>query len=196
MFRLITRGVHPLHHTCLDLYTCLASSCRMYARGHQGGPHMPAMHARAALYTLNLANGLKQLLDTGTGALLSFGMFIGHPAIALCSPFCCDAVCKATRTASCMQSSQSVSCPFACTDVQCNSVSINMRRRSVLVVNSSGQSYAVAACRSANCSSQSWVHFSWISAQSSCNVVCERHHCALMLSLHGQVLYTVHCNAR
>ena len=66
LFRLVAKGVHPLHHTCLDIYTCLASACRMHARGNtEGGPHVPAVHARAALYTLMLANGLKQLLDTG-----------------------------------------------------------------------------------------------------------------------------------
>lgn len=39
---------------------------------------MPAMHARAALYTLMLANGLKQLLDTGALALLCFVVFTCH----------------------------------------------------------------------------------------------------------------------
>ena len=39
---------------------------------------MPAMHARAALYTLMLANGLKQLQDTGAIAFLCFAVFSCH----------------------------------------------------------------------------------------------------------------------
>ena len=71
LFQLLANGVHPLHHTCLDIYTCLASAWRLHARGHKQSPGQAAVaHARAALYTLLLAHGLRQLLNTGTLLLL------------------------------------------------------------------------------------------------------------------------------
>lgn len=66
LFQLVSSGVHPLHHTCLDIYTCLASAWRLHARGHKQSPRLAAVaHARAALYTVLLAHGLRQLLNTG-----------------------------------------------------------------------------------------------------------------------------------
>lgn len=66
LFQLMARGVHPLHHTCLDIYTCLASAWRLHARGSQHSHRLAAVaHARAALYTILVAHGLRQLLHTG-----------------------------------------------------------------------------------------------------------------------------------
>ena len=80
LFQLLTSGVHPLHHTCLDIYTCLASAWRLHARAiqhsPQGNKHSPKLaavaHARAALYTLLLAHGLRQLLHTGGQSFLKW----------------------------------------------------------------------------------------------------------------------------
>ena len=66
LFQMLASGVHPLHHTCLDIYTCLGSAWRLHARGNKESPRLAAVaYARAALYTLMLAHGLKSLLDTG-----------------------------------------------------------------------------------------------------------------------------------
>ena len=66
LFHMLASGVHPLHHTCMDIYTCLGSAWRLHARGNKQNPTLAAVaYARAALYTLMLAHGLKQLLDTG-----------------------------------------------------------------------------------------------------------------------------------
>lgn len=66
LLHLLASGVHPLHHTCLDIYTCLGSAWRLHGRGNKHSPRLAAVaHARAALYTLLLAHGLKQLLNTG-----------------------------------------------------------------------------------------------------------------------------------
>ncbi|KAL3148690.1 hypothetical protein ABBQ38_014104 [Trebouxia sp. C0009 RCD-2024] len=71
LFQLVSSGVHPLHHTCLDIYTCLASAWRLHARGHKQSPRLAAVaHARAALYTVLLAHGLRQLLNTGVHGIL------------------------------------------------------------------------------------------------------------------------------
>lgn len=90
LFQLLACGVHPLHHTCLDVYTCLASAWRLHARGTHNSPRLGAVaHARAALYTLLLAHGLRQLLHTGgdfcyaMGALCRFTLSITINVILL-----------------------------------------------------------------------------------------------------------------
>ncbi len=66
LMQLTGSGVHPLHSSCLDIYTCLSSSWRLLARGNKHKPLLAASaYARGALYTLLLAHGLKQLLKSG-----------------------------------------------------------------------------------------------------------------------------------
>ncbi len=66
LMQLTGSGVHPLHSSCLDIYTCLSSAWRLLARGNKHKPLLAASaYARGALYTLLLAHGLKQLLKSG-----------------------------------------------------------------------------------------------------------------------------------
>ncbi|DBA92499.1 hypothetical protein WJX77_002132 [Trebouxia sp. C0004] len=71
LMQLTGSGVHPLHSSCLDIYTCLSSAWRLLARGNKHKPVLAASaYARGALYTLLLAHGLKQLLKSGVDGIL------------------------------------------------------------------------------------------------------------------------------
>ena len=64
--QMVDSGVHPLHSSCLDIYTCLSSAWRLQSRGCREQPQLAApAHARSALYTLLLSHGLRELLKTG-----------------------------------------------------------------------------------------------------------------------------------
>ena len=78
-------GAHPLHQRCLELYSCLASACRVCARRGAG----VAALRRAALYGLLQAAAVEAMLA------------VGEPRLA------------AERTASCL-SKQSVACLLPC----------------------------------------------------------------------------------
>ncbi|KAA6425512.1 MAG: hypothetical protein FRX49_04409 [Trebouxia sp. A1-2] len=69
LMQLTGSGVHPLHSSCLDIYTCLSSAWRLLARGNKHKLLLAASaYARGALYTLLLAHGLKQLMKITKGA--------------------------------------------------------------------------------------------------------------------------------
>ena len=74
-------GAHPLHQRCLELYSCLASACRVCARRGAG----VAALRRAALYGLLQAAAAEAMLAVGEAHL------------------------AAERTASCM-GSQGIAC--------------------------------------------------------------------------------------
>ncbi|KAL0044479.1 hypothetical protein WJX82_008986 [Trebouxia sp. C0006] len=71
VMQLTGSGVHPLHSSCLDIYTCLSSAWRLLARGNKHKPLLAASaYARGALYILLLAHGLKQLLKSGVDGIM------------------------------------------------------------------------------------------------------------------------------
>ena len=63
---MLDNGVHPLHSSCMDIYTCLSSAWRIHARGNKHNPKLAASaYARGALYTLILAHGLQEVQKSG-----------------------------------------------------------------------------------------------------------------------------------
>ena len=78
-------GAHPLHQRCLELYSCLASACRVCARRGAG----VAALRRATLYGLLQAAAVEAMLAVGDSRL------------------------AAERKASCL-SKQTVACQLPC----------------------------------------------------------------------------------
>ncbi len=56
-------GAHPFHHRCLELYSCLASACRVCAKTGASG----AALRRAALYGLLQSAAAEAMLAVGAG---------------------------------------------------------------------------------------------------------------------------------
>ena len=75
-------GAHPLHQRCLELYSCLASACRVCARQGAG---VTALR-RAALYGMLQAAAAEAMLA------------VGEPHLAIES----TASCLHTQTVACL----------------------------------------------------------------------------------------------
>ena len=72
LFHLTGQGVHPLHHRCMDIYTCLAAAWRnmaVTATDEQDGQHAAACYAKAAVNALLLSCAFQRVLEAG-GLLL------------------------------------------------------------------------------------------------------------------------------
>ncbi|CAL5227795.1 g10818 [Coccomyxa viridis] len=66
IFKAVAMGAHPFHHRCLELYSCLASACRVCAKTGASG----AALRRAALYGLLQSAAAEAMLAVGEyGAL-------------------------------------------------------------------------------------------------------------------------------
>ena len=57
----VAMGAHPFHHRCLEVYSCLASACRVCAKTGAGCAAM----RRAALYGLLQSAAAEAMLAVG-----------------------------------------------------------------------------------------------------------------------------------
>ena len=67
-------GAHPFHHRCLELYSCLASACRVCAKTGAGCIAL----RQAALYGLMQSAGAEAMLAVGAGSSLRLS---SHPGM-------------------------------------------------------------------------------------------------------------------